>query len=233
MNQQYKYLWFLMLSYVMVLAFANWFDPRLVNIFGLNTDAGTLIFPLSFILSDLITEVYGYKYARKAIWTGFLFNAIFIGYGQIVIHLPSPSYQTHNEIFNTLLASDLRIIIASAISYFIAEPLNSIIMAKLKIKMRGRNMSLRFVASTFIASLFDSFIFSTLAFYNVMSNSNLLALIITMWLIKVAIEFFGLPFSVYLAKKLKNLEQMDIYDYQTKFNLFSLNTKYQSNENYF
>jgi hypothetical protein len=233
MNQQYKYLWFLMLSYVMVLAFANWFDPRLVNIFGLNTDAGTLIFPLSFILSDLITEVYGYKYARKAIWTGFLFNAIFIGYGQIVIHLPSPSYQTHNEIFNTLLASDLRIIIASAISYFIAEPLNSIIMAKLKIKMRGRNMSVRFVASTFIASFFDSFIFSTLAFYNVMSNSNLLALIITMWLIKVAIEFFGLPFSVYLAKKLKNLERMDIYDYQTKFTLFSLSTNYQANENYF
>ena len=222
-----------MLSYVMVLAFANWFDPRLVNIFGLNTDAGTLIFPLSFILSDLITEVYGYKYARKAIWTGFLFNAIFIGYGQIVIHLPSPSYQTHNEIFNTLLASDLRIIIASAISYFIAEPLNSIIMAKLKIKMRGRNMSVRFVASTFIASFFDSFIFSTLAFYNVMSNSNLLALIITMWLIKVAIEFFGLPFSVYLAKKLKNLERMDIYDYQTKFTLFSLSTNYQANENYF
>lgn len=228
-----KYLWFLMLSYTMVLAFANWFDPRLVNIFGLTTDAGTLIFPLSFLLSDLITEVYGYKHARKAIWTGFLFNALFIVYAQIVAHLPSPSYQTNNEMFNTLLTADTRIIVASAISYLIAEPLNSFTMAKLKIKMRGRNMSIRFVVSTFFASFFDSVIFGTIAFYGVMSNTNLLALILTMWLIKVTIETFCLPFSTYLAKKIKQIENLDIYDYQTEFTLLSLDTKYNNRNNFY
>jgi len=229
----FKYLWFLMLAYTMVLAFANWFDPRLISIFGLNTDAGTLIFPFSFLLSDLITEVYGYKHARKTIWTGFLFNIIFIGYGQLVAHLPSPPYQTNNEIFNTLIAADLRIIIASTISYLIAEPLNSLIMAKLKIKMHGRNMSVRYVTSTFTASLVDSSIFSVIAFYNVMSNSNLVELILTMWLIKVAIEIFGLPISILITNKIKRAEQMDIYDYKTKFTLLSLNTEYNANANAF
>src|SRR5260221_13755082 len=115
---QSNYLWFLTLSYSMVMALANWFDPRLITLFGLTTDAGTLIFPLTFLLSDLITEVYGYKQARRAIWCGFLFNAIFILYGQLVIHMPSPDYPTHNDSFDTLLAMNVRIIIASRISYF-------------------------------------------------------------------------------------------------------------------
>lgn len=220
-----------MLSYTMVLAFANWFDPRLVNIFGLVTDAGTLIFPLSFLLSDLITEVYGYKHARRAIWTGFLFNSIFILYALLVTHLPSPSSQTHNAMFDVLIAADFRIILASTISYLISEPLNSFTMAKLKIKMQGRAISLRFVLSTFIASGFDSFIFGTIAFYAVMSNLNLLYLILTMWFIKVAIEILGLPIAVRLANKLKQIERLDIYDDRTKFTIFSLDGAYTDQDN--
>ena len=75
---QPKYLGFLILTYCMLMVFSNWFDPRLIDLFGLNTDAGTLIFPLGFLISDLITEVYGYKQARRAIWCGFLFNFLFL-----------------------------------------------------------------------------------------------------------------------------------------------------------
>src|SRR5262245_18687209 len=106
-KSQPDWLWFLTLTYAMVIELTNWFDPRLINI-GLDTDAGTLIFPLTFLLSDLITEVYGYKYARRAIWCGFLFNALFIIYGQIVIHMPSPSYPTNNDMFDTLLTTNIR-----------------------------------------------------------------------------------------------------------------------------
>src|SRR5579883_2959033 len=118
-----NYLWFLTLSYTMVILLANWFDPRLIKIFNLTTDAGTLIFPLTFLLSDLITEVYGYKHARRAIWCGFFFNAIFIAYGQLIIHLPSPDFAANNAMFDTLLAMNVRILLASAISYLVAEPL--------------------------------------------------------------------------------------------------------------
>jgi queuosine precursor transporter len=230
---QPRYLWFLIITYSMVLVLSNWFDPRLVHIFGLDTDAGTLIFPLSFLLADLITEVYGYKHARRAIWIGFLFNMIFILYGQLVIHLPSPSYHTNNKLFDTILACDTRIIFASTISYFTSEPLNVFLLAKLKISSKGRFMWLRFVSSTFIASGIDSFIFGPIAFYGAMNNKNLLALILTMWFIKVAIEIFGLPFSVFLAKKLKKAEQLDIYDDKTTFGLFSLDGRYSRKDNHY
>lgn len=228
---QFKFLWFLMLSYTMVLAFANWFDPRLIRIFGLTTDAGTLIFPLSFLLADLITEVYGYKHARRAIWVGFLFNGIFLLYAFMVTNLPSPTYPNHNVIFDALIKADARIILASVLSYLVAEPMNSFIMAKLKMKMAGKAMSARFVLSTFIASGFDSFIFGVIAFYAVMSNLNLFYLIITMWFIKVIIEILGLPVSVRLAHRLKQKERLDIYDYRTKFNIFSLDGEYTNADN--
>lgn len=226
-----KYLWFLILCYAMIIVLANWFDARLIHIFGLDTDAGTLVFPLTFLLSDLITEVYGYKQARRAIWCGFLFNAIFIIYGQIVIHLPGPSYATQNALFDTILATNTRIIFASTISYFISEPMNSLIMAKLKIKMHGKNMAVRFVLSTVAASGLDSIVFSCLAFYGTMSNANLIALILTMWFIKVFVEIVGLPLSIYLTNKLKKAEQLDIYDENTKFNIFSLNANYTAQNN--
>lgn len=225
------YLWFLTLSFTAVILLANWFDPRLVKIFGLTTDAGTLIFPVTFLLSDLITEVYGYKHARRAIWCGFLFNIVFILYGQLVIHMPNPDFPTNNEMFDTLLAFNFRIIAASIISYLISEPLNSLMMAKLKIKTHGRYLGLRFLSSTIVASGVDSFIFSVIAFYGLMSDHNLLNLILTMWLIKVAIEFIGLPISIRLANKLKQIEQLDIYDSRTHFNLFSLDARYTEKDN--
>lgn len=230
---QPKFLWLLVMSYSMVLVFANLFDPRIVSIFGLTTDAGTIIFPLTFLLSDLITEVYGYKRARQAVWLGFSFSALFILYGQLVIHMPNPNFPTHNDIFTTLFSLDQRIIFASAVSYLCSEPLNSYVLAKLKIKTNGRFMSLRFVASTLAASCADSFIFGSIAFYGLISNKDLIALILTMWLVKVTIEVCGLPISLHLARLLKKAEQLDIYDLGTKFNLFSLSSVYTSKQNKF
>lgn len=226
-------LWFLTLTYSMVIVLANWFDPRLIQIFGLTTDAGTLVFPITFLLSDLITEVYGYKYARRAIWCGFLFNLIFLIYGQLIIHLPNPDFQTNNAAFDSVLMMNTRIILASGISYFCSEPFNSYLMAKMKLHMQGRYMALRFILSTFIASAIDSMIFTGIAFYGTMSTKHLVTLAVTMWLIKVLIEIFGLPISLYLARKLKQLEKMDIYDKSTNFNIFSLETNYNNQDNFF
>lgn len=228
-----NFLWFLTLFYAMVIVLSNWFDPRLINILGLTTDAGTLVFPLSFLLSDLITEVYGYKHARRTIWCGFLFNLLFIVYGQFVTHMPSPNYPTNNDMFDRLFATNVRVICASCISYIISEPLNSYAMAKLKISMNGRYLGVRFLTSTIVASGSDSFIFGIIAFYKTISSENLLYLILTMWFIKVVLEILGLPISIRLAKKLKKTEQLDIYDRKTNFNLFSFDANYTEQDNYF
>ncbi|MBN2689219.1 MAG: queuosine precursor transporter [Gammaproteobacteria bacterium] len=229
----FRYLWLLMLAYVMSLAFANWFDPRLIKLFGIVTDAGTLIFPLSYIASDLITEVYGYKHARRAIWTGFMFNLLFIVYGFLVTHMPSPSYAKINVAFDRIIGMDARIIAASIVSYFVAEPLNSLIMAKFKILTEGRLLWFRFLFSTFVASFFDSAIFGSIAFIGIISSSALIQLIIDMWLIKVVIEAVMLPISTRLAPWLKLKEKMDIFDQRTKFTLFSLDDSYCVEDNRF
>lgn len=229
---QPRILWFLQVSYTVVILLANWFDIRLIKLGFVETDAGTLIFPLTFLLSDLITEVYGYKYARQAIWTGFLFNFVFILYGQLIIHLPSPSYaMATNSNFDMLFGFNGRIIFASTISYLCAEPLNSYLMAKLKLKTAGKYMSLRFVASTVIASFFDSFIFGSLAFAGTMLFTDLMKFNATMWIIKVVIEVCGLVFSVKLANKLKRYEKLDMYDIGTKFTVFSLESNYTKENN--
>ena len=214
------------MSYAMMLVMANWFDPRLVSLFGLNTDAGTLAFPVSFLLADMITEVYGYKYARLAIWIGFFWNMIFLAYGSLITHLPNPAYTPHKQAFDTLFNSDVRIIIASLCSYFCAEPLNAFLIAKLKILSQGRKMPVRFIASTVCASAVDSSVFTVIAFFGVIPNNQLATFIGTMWSIKVMVEVVGLTVSVPLALKLKKLEQIDRFDTDTRFNLFSLDLRY-------
>lgn len=226
-----NYLCLFTLCFTMALIFANWFDFRLIRILWFNTDAGTLIFPLTFLLSDIITEVYGYKHTRRAIWLGFFFNLIFIIYGQIVIHMPSPDFPTQNNLFDKIMAFDTRIIIASFISYLTAEPFNAYLLAKLKIQMQGKLMGLRFVTSTFIAAGLDSLIFSSIAFYGVIVGMKLVEFILTMWLIKVAIEVIGLPISIWLTKRVKQMDKMDIYDRKTKFTVFSLDAKYSVDDN--
>jgi queuosine precursor transporter len=225
-----RYLWFLNLTYTVVMLTSNWFASRFINLFSFDMEAGVLIFPLTFLLSDLVTEVYGFKNARRVIWCGFLFNILFVIYGQIVVHLPSPEY-VNNEQFNLVFSISTRIIIANCISYLIAEPLNSYLMANLKIKMKGRLVGVRFILATVIASGTDSVFFCVLAFYNVLPTSKLGSFILTLWVVKGIIEILLIPWFVFLASRLKKIEKIDMYDRRTGFTFFSLNVDYERQDN--
>lgn len=228
----FKLLWLFMMIYVIVILLANWFNPRIVEFFGISTDAGTIIFPLTFLMSDIITEVYGYKYARKSIWFGFLFSIFFFAYGFLVKESGSPAFAAEqNAMFDQVFSLNMLFIIAGFISYWIAEPMNSFIMAKLKILMKGKFMAGRFVGSTFVAAFLDSFIFSHIAFITLFSYKDLWSLLIVMWLVKVGIELIGLSFSIPLTKKIKQFEQMDRYDRKTNFSVFSTNIDYSGESN--
>ncbi len=230
----YRFLWFLIVLYVTVLLMSNWYDARIISIFGINTDAGTLIFPISFLCADIITEVYGYKRARMAIWCAFLLNMLFLLFGILIVNLPSPEFATStNHAFDMIVSMNIWIIIASVVSYFCGEPLNALLVAKLKLRFQGKYMPVRFFLSTFIAAFIDSFIFSFIAFAHIFSIKTIITLAITMWLIKVCIELIGLPFSVYLSKRLKRAERTDIYDSDTQFSLFSLDDRYTKEANHY
>ena len=231
-SKKQNFLWLLMLCYSMFFVSANWFDPRLIHVFGITTGAGAIVFPLTYLLSDQITEIYGYKYARRAIWTGFFFNIIFLFYANIIAALPD-SKSVNSDAFNLFIHTNTRIILASTASYLISEPFNSYIMAKLKIALNGKLMGLRFITSTFIASAIDTVIFCFCAFYGSMSDYNFFFFVFGSWCFMVTIEILLLPISVRLAKKIKTLECLDIYDKKTNFNIFSLETVYSEKDNQF
>lgn len=230
---QPKHLWFLMLSYAMVISISNWYDARLVLLFNNAVSPGALSFPLSFLLSDVITEVYGYKNARRAIWAALLFNMLFLIFGQMVIHLPTPSFAIEsNAAFDKLLTANFWIICGSFVSYIGAEPLNSYLIAKLKISLNGKYVGIRFISSTIIAAFVDSVIFISIAFHY-LSIENIMKMMLSVWLLKSFIEIMGLPLSVRLARWLKDNEKLDIYDYKTNFNPFSIDTGYQVSNNFY
>lgn len=230
-TNQPKHLWFLMLSYAMIVSISNWYDARLISIFTFTISPGTLIFSLSFLLSDIITEVYGYKNARRAIWAALFFNLLFIIFGQIVAHMPSPSFSVENNAaFDKLLTANLWIVAGSFISYLIAEPLNSYLISKLKMKLKGKYMGIRFIVSTIIAVFIDSILFIAIAFHT-LETENLIKMMLTIWLFKSIIEILGLPLSIRLAKWLKHNEKLDIYDNKTDFNVFNLDVNYNHNDN--
>lgn len=192
-------------------------------------NAGLLIFPINFLLSNLITEIYGYKHARRAIWCGFFFNLLFIVYGQAVIYMPGPTYSLHNPLFDKLITIYVKGALISVISYFTMEPLNLFFIAKSKIYMNGYSMKLRFILATSLSITIGGFIFSLITLHN---SIFLIKLLPTLFFTGTTI-LISSSIIVYLAKKIKQLEQIDIYDIHTKFTIFSLEANYTAENNKF
>ena len=193
-----KYLGVFILGYTIVFFAFNRFDP----------------------LQDIITEVYGYKNARIAVWSALLFFLIFILYGQLVVALLSP-YSSSREALVAFLYTNNRIILAAILSYFITETMNSYLVAKLKILLNGEYMGLRFITATLTAYTFNEIIYAPIAFYGLIPNlEEFIYHMFTSWVFMVSIELLFLPFSIRLAKYIK-----------TNFNPFSLNTQYRKKNN--
>lgn len=226
-----KYLWFLVISYSMILAISNWYDARLVYIFGVTLTPGTFFIPITFLLSDIITDVYGFKHAIRAIWVALFFNILFISYGKILTMLPSPSFPNNNDAIDKLISMDFWIIVASFVSYSICEPLNAYLVAYFKLKTNGKYLGLRFISSTVIATTIDTPLFVIIAFHKTLSLDKMIPMIFSIWLIKCLVEIGLLPFSIRLAVFLKKKEKLDTYDINTNFNPFTVNVDYSVNNN--
>jgi uncharacterized integral membrane protein (TIGR00697 family) len=186
--------------------------------------AADLIFPVTYILGDVLTEVYGFKRARQAIWIGFgcnLFAAAAIYLGQA---LP-PNADWHDQAsYDAILGTQFRILAASFTAYLFGEFINSYVLAKMKVWTEGKYLWTRTIGSTVVGQAFDSSIFCTLAFYGEpwMPNEALLALILFQWMFKVAYETCATPLTYAVVNFLKRKEGIDIYDRDLKFNPFAL-----------
>ena len=212
--------WFVLIVAVFItsLVTANIIAVKLVNIFGLVLPAAIIIFPLSYIFGDILTEVYGYRQARRVIWLGFFCNLITVAAiwcGQI---LPSASFWDGQNAYERILGYAPRILIASFLAYLVGEFANSYVLAKMEIATKGRWLWMRTIGSTLVGEGLDSLVFMTLAFTGTIPMKALASAIVSQWLVKSVYEAAVTPLTYKVVNFLKQKEGLDIYDYKTRFN---------------
>ncbi len=212
--------WFLLITSIFVtcLITSNIIAVKLVNIFGLVLPAGIIIFPISYILGDVLTEVYGYHQARRVIWLGFfcnLFAVVAIWVGQI---LPAASFWEGQAAYERILGYTPRLLGASFLAYLVGEFANSFVMAKMKIATNGRWLWTRTIGSTLVGQGLDSLVFVTLAFIGTIPLTVLVSAIIFQWFSKSAYEAIITPLTYVAVNFLKKREGLDVFDTDTRFN---------------
>jgi len=177
-----------------------------------------IVFPISYIFGDILTEVYGYRLARKVIWLGFICNLIFVFFAWVGQILPPASFWEKQEAYKSILGYAPRLLIASFCGYLVGEFANSFVLAKMKILTRGRWLWSRTIGSTVVGEGLDTSVFITLAYIGTASFVPIM--ILYHWLIKTGYEAVATPFTYAVVNYLKKKEEIDTYDYETKFNPF-------------
>jgi uncharacterized integral membrane protein (TIGR00697 family) len=208
-----KYSWrFVVVAgfFVTALVVSNIIAVKLVEMSGRIFPAGLVIFPLSYLLGDVLTEVYGIRSARRVIWLGFACNLLALGAIQAAIHLPAldPEFQVQ---FEAVLGTTWRLFLASLAAYIVGELANAYVLAYMKGATRGRWLWTRTIGSTIVGEGLDSLIFVTIAFAG--TGAGLANPIVTTWLIKVGWETLATPVTYWIVGYLKRSEGVDVYDF--------------------
>ena len=219
--KQFKYLGLITGLFTATLLISNTLDNKIFTFAGLALPAGIVLFPLAYVFGDVLTEVYGYTVSRSVIWIGFLALALMVGSYELARVLPPASFWTHQGAYEAILGRIPRIVVASIVAYFLGEFCNSYALAKMKVKMRGAAMPVRFVASTVVGQLVDTAVFVLIAFTGTMPRAALFTITLSAWAVKVGWEVIALPLTVPIVKALKRAENEDHFDIDTNFNPFA------------
>ncbi|MCK4763407.1 MAG: queuosine precursor transporter [Candidatus Aminicenantes bacterium] len=199
---------------------SNLAAQKIFKIWSFSFTAGILIFPISYIFGDILTEVYGFNRARRVIYMGLLANLFMAGILWIAIQLPpAPAWNLQKE-FAAIHSLVPRIVIASAIAYVLGELTNSFIMSRMKLKTEGKFLWMRTVTSTLGGQFIDSAIFALIGFYGVFPFKLLVSLTLSAWLFKSIYEAAATPLTYLVVGKLKKLEQVEHFDKKEKIKLF-------------
>ena len=191
---RFRYYDFVMAAFVAILLLSNIIGaskPSYVVLpyFGEQAfGAGVLFFPVSYIIGDILTEVYGYARARRVIWTGFAALAFMAFMAFVVVALPPADSWTGQEAYEQVFGQVPRIVLASIIAFWAGEFVNAYVLARMKIWTRGKHLWSRTIGSTLVGQGVDSLIFYPLAFYGVWDNETLLIVLATQWVLKVGWE---------------------------------------------
>jgi hypothetical protein len=208
--------------FVTSLLLSNIIAGKLITIGGVILPGAVILFPLAYIIGDILTEVYGYNRTRMVIWTGFACNILMVGVFFLVMAIPSPSFFEAEGAFATVLGMTPRIVLASLIAYLVGEFSNAAILSRMKILTRGKWLWTRTVGSTLVGEGLDTIIFITICFIGTVPNAVLMQMVLYQYLFKVAFEFLATPLTYAVVGWLKRKEGVDSYDHGVSYNPFQL-----------
>jgi hypothetical protein len=204
--------------FVTCLLAANTIAAKLIAVGGIVLTAGIVIFPLSYVLGDVLTEVWGYGAARRVIWLGFAGNAVLVAAIALGGALPPAPFWKGQGAYEEILGATPRILAASFVAYLVGEFANAFVLAKLKVRTAGRFLWLRTIGSTVVGQGLDSLVFVTLAFAGAVPAGVLGGVIAGQWFFKVVYEAAATPLTYAAVAWLKAREGVDTFDTATDFN---------------
>ena len=207
--------------FVASLLTANIISVKLIEIGPIIVPAGVVIFPVSYILGDILTEVYGFRWARRAIWLGFLGNLVAVAAIWVAGLLPSPAFWQNQGAWDTILGFTPRLLLASFVAYLVGEFANSTVLAKMKVWTEGKYLWSRTISSTLVGQGLDSLVFIVIAFGGLMAPAVIMTTVISQWLFKSVYEIIATPLTYFVVNRLKQAEGVDTFDVNTNMNPFS------------
>ncbi len=207
--------------YVTCLLISNIIAGKTWAVYGnIVVPAAVILFPVTYIMADVFTEVYGFDKMRLVIWGGFFCNLIAVLTYIIVIDLPYPASFLNQDAFAVVFGMTPRVLGASFVGYLFGEFSNSIVMSKLKIITKGEKLWMRTIGSTVIGEALDSVIFVSIAFAGTVPAKQLMTMILFQYLFKLGFEVVLTPVTYRVIAYLKKKEGIDTYDYDHKYRIF-------------
>jgi uncharacterized integral membrane protein (TIGR00697 family) len=204
--------------FVTCLLTANIIAPKLIMVGGLVLPVAIIVFPISYILADVLTEVWGYAATRRVIWLGFACNALMVLVIWIGGWIPPAPFWRGQAAYAETLGQAPRILAASFVAYLAGEFANAFVLAKMKVWTQGRWLWMRTIGSTIVGEGLDSAVFITLAFAGILPVWALAGVAVGQWAVKVLYEAAATPVTYAVVRWLKSREGLDTFDYRTDFN---------------
>lgn len=204
--------------FVGVLVLSNILAVKMVRLGPFVFDGGTLLFPLSYIFGDILTEVYGYRASRKVIWTGLASLVLMSLNIWIIGILPADRSWNLQDAYNSILSPMPRIALASVLGYFAGEWSNSALLSRMKVLTKGRWLWTRTLGSTLVGEMADTLIFVLVAFAGTYSNGDIIAMILSNYLFKCTIEALFTPLTYKIVAFFKRREGVDVFDEGVRYN---------------
>ena len=199
------YMW-LAIVFVTCLIASNMFETKLLDLKFFAVTAGMLCFPISYIIGDVVTEVYGFGAARRVIWAGFAMNFFVVALGGVACMLPAPDFWQNGEAFNTVFGLAPRIACASLAAFVSGSMANAWVMERMHLAHGERLFSLRAIASTLAGESIDSLIFFPMAFGGTMPAHELLKMMLVQICLKTLYEVIILPVTIQVVRYVKRIE---------------------------